>query len=107
MARRRLDALATLVLEKELRDGGKSYADLAAATGLGVTSLMRWVKGMREVGLVYVSGYGPDVNGRIFIPLFTWGKKADTPRPGQSRSAATRMAGHRARQAAMAEKLRG
>lgn len=107
MGRRRIDALATLVLEKELRMGGRSYADLEAATGLSKPALMRWVKQMREVNLVHIEGYGPDINGRLFIPLFRWGNGEDAPRPGQARTPAARMADYRARQTQLADQLRG
>lgn len=107
MGRTRIDALATLVLERQLRVGRQSYDALAEAIGANKAAVMRWMKKMREARLVHVAEWGPDKNGRLFVPLFSWGVESDAPRPGPSTTPAARMAAHRARQAALAEKLRG
>ena len=79
-----------------------TYDDLCAVSGLSKPAVARWIKQLRDVGLVHVASYATDVRGRLFVPCFGWGQKADRVRPGQQRTAADRMRDMRQRRRAAA-----
>lgn len=104
--RNRIDILAAQLMQRRLEQGNASYNDLAAISGVSVASVGRWMRLMRDAEMVHVTAYSEDRLGRPFVPLFTWGKGQDLPRPGQSRPAAVRMADLRQRRAALIEQLK-
>lgn len=72
----------------------QSYDALAAVSGLSNNAVAHWIKTLRTLDPkpVHIAGWAPDVNGRLFVALWAWGPGKDAPRPGQSRTAAERMA---------------
>jgi len=76
----------------------QSYDALSAVSGLSNAAVAHWLKTLRALDPkpVHIAGWAPDVNGRLFVPLWAWGTKPDAPRPGQSRTPAERMAALRA-----------
>lgn len=76
-----------------------TYAELVEFSGMTLQTVGRWVRKMRVCGLIHVESWAEDRNGRLFVPRFRWSAVPDTPdvaRPGDSRTAAERMAAMRA-----------
>lgn len=103
MSRDRITILHTELLRENMLKQPMSFDQMAELAGLSKQSVQRWVRAIRAAKLMYIAAYGPDVNGRLFVPLFAWGKGDDVERPGQVRTAAERM---RAKRSADAELLR-
>ena len=104
--RSRIDIIAAQLMQRRLEQGNASYDDLAKVGGVSKASAGRWMRLMKDAELVHITDYAEDRLGRPFIPLYTWGKGADLPRPGHSRTAAERMANLRQRRAELIEKLK-
>ena len=97
---RRNNAKITLRMQTALKASGHTYDDLVTVSGLAKESVARWVKQMRELGVVHICAWNDDVRGRKIVPVFRWGEKADMPRPGRRWTAAETMARMRARRKA-------
>lgn len=91
------------VLRDRMCAEAMSYDRMAEVIGLGKTSVQRWARDMREAGLIHIAAYGPDKNGRLFVPLYKWGRERDVDRPGHKETPAERM---RAKRAEAAKELR-
>ena len=89
---RRNTAKIALRMQTALKASGHTYDALVAVSGLAKESVARWVKQMRELGVVRVCEWGDDVRGRRIVPVFTWGSEPDLPRPGARWTSAERMA---------------
>lgn len=100
MTGKRNNATLALHMQKTLVLKATSVEDLALISGLSVTATRRWVNAMHEAKAAHIEDYGPDVRGRLFVPLWRWGKKPDAARPGPQRTSTDRMRDHRARKAA-------
>jgi hypothetical protein len=96
--RLRNNPLRVFQMQEALKEKPRSYDELARVTGLNKPAVARWVKLMRAVtpSPIFISGWGPDKNGRLFVPLFAWGTAPDAERPGDSRTDAERMRALRA-----------
>ena len=80
--------------QRALQAEPQSYDDLCHISGLNKPAVARWIKSLRpDTGErhVHIADYGPDRNGRLFVPLFAWGNEEDAERPGDSRTDAERM----------------
>ena len=75
----------------------QTYDQLCAVSGLNKTAVATWVKSMRTAGLMWISGWEKDCRDRLIVSIFSWGKGEDIKRAGQARTAAQRMAVHRAK----------
>ena len=104
-APRRNNAKITLRMQTALKANGHTYDDLVLVSGLAKESVARWVKQMRELGVVRVCAWNDDVRGRRIVPVFQWGTEPDLPRPGRRWTAAETMARMRARRKAEAQAL--
>ena len=102
-APRRNNAKITLRMQTALKASGHTYDDLVLVSGLAKESVARWVKQMRELGVVRVCAWNEDVRGRRIVPVFQWGTEPDLPRPGRRWTAAETMARMRARRKAEAQ----
>jgi predicted ArsR family transcriptional regulator len=91
------------LLREKLAESAMSFEQMANTVNLSKAAVQRWAKSMREAGRIYVESYGPDVNGRPFVPLHRWGTGVNAERPGHTVSDADRM---RAKRAEAAENLR-
>lgn len=96
-APRRNNAKITLRMQTALKAGGHTYDSLVAVSGLAKESVARWIKQMRDMGVVHVADWSDDVRGRRIVPVFRWGEKEDLPRPGRRWTAAETMARMRER----------
>jgi len=76
-----------LHMQTALVAGKHTYKDLSAMTGLAVPTVTRWVKTMRQINAVYISGWAKDDRDRPIIAQFSWGNKKDAARPGPRPSA--------------------
>lgn len=99
-APRRNNQKITLRMQTALKAKGHTYDDLVLVSGLAKESVARWIKQMRDMGVVYVADYAEDVRGRRIVPVFHWGEQPDVPRPGRRWTAAETMARLRARRRA-------
>ena len=80
-----------------LSQASMTYDEMVEAVDLKKPTIAAWVKQMRAAGCIHISGYNPDKNGVIRVPLFRWAPgHADAPRPGPARTPAERMAALRA-----------
>ncbi len=72
--------------------------ELVVVSGLSKGSVQHWIKALRNMAPtpIYIEGWGPDRNGRPFVPQYRWGSGEDKARPGQSRTPRERMAALRA-----------
>ena len=104
--RKRIDIIAAQLMQRRLEKGNASYEDLAKVAGISVGSVGRWMRLMKDAQLVRITNYAEDRLGRPFIPLYTWGKGEDLPRPGQKRTAAERMAELRHRRDQLIQQLK-
>lgn len=77
----------TLRMQTALCAGKHTYKDLSAMTGLAVPTVTRWIKTMRTIKTVHVSGWAADDRQRPVIAMFSWGNKKDAARPGPRPSA--------------------
>lgn len=93
---KRFTVVHSEMLRDNLTERPMTYDQMVELTGLSKVSVARWVKGRRAAGRVFIEGYGPDKNERLFCPLFRWGNLQDAARPGYSISPAERMRQHRA-----------
>lgn len=76
-----------LHMQTALSAGKHTYQELSAMTGLAVPTVARWIKTMRTIKAVHVSGWAPDDRERPVIAQFSWGNKKDAARPGPKPSA--------------------
>lgn len=96
-APRRNNPKISLHMQTALKAKGHTYDDLVLVSGLAKESVARWIKQMREMGVVRVCAWNDDVRGRRIVPVFQWGTEPDLPRPGRRWTAAETMARLRAR----------
>lgn len=101
MSNRNTPALA-LRMQTALTQKAHSVEALATLTELSPRSVRAWIKAMKVERTVYIEGFGEDSRGRLFVPLWRWGRKKDAVRPGSQRTSTDRMRDHRARKAANA-----
>ena len=94
---RRNTAKIALSMQTALKASGHTYDDLVLVSGLAKESVARWVKQMRELGVVRVCAWNDDVRGRRIVPVFQWGTEPDLQRPGRRWKADETMASKRAR----------
>lgn len=94
------NALTALHMQQALMLEPHTIASLSTISGLSTRATMRWVNTMREAKAVYIADWTKDTRGRLFVPQYRWGKKADKARPGPQRTAKDRMRDYRARSAA-------
>ena len=80
----RITQQQSLALQQLLRD-----KPMELATRMATRRLARWVKKHRAD--LHVAAWGPDRNGRPFVPVFAWGRRPDTPRPGRALTPAEQM----------------
>ena len=92
----RMTMLHAEVLRDRMVNEAMTYNRMAEVAGLGKTAVQRWARDMRAAGLIYVAEYGPDKNGRLFVPLYKWGRGRDAERPGDKETPADRMRAKRA-----------
>lgn len=85
----RITQQQSLALQQLLREKPMGYADMELATSMAARRLARWVKKHRAD--LHVSAWAPDKNGRLFVPVFAWGRRPDTPRPGRALTPAEQM----------------
>ncbi len=78
-----------MLMAEALKAGPCTLAYLAQLSGLSTIAVARWLKSVRKT--VHISGYTEDVRGRLFTPLWIWGKGKDAPRPGPQSTPAERM----------------
>lgn len=90
-ANKRMTAALSASLVSLLQESPKSYEQLASATGLNKRSVARWISQMQGSRSVHIADYGPDINGRLFVPLWAWGNQPHARRPGQAKTNAERM----------------
>lgn len=100
---RRNTAKIALRMQTALKTKGHTYDDLVTVSGLAKESVARWVKQMREMGVVRICAWNDDVRGRRIVPVFQWGTEPDLPRAGRRWTAAETMARMRARRKAEAQ----
>lgn len=91
----RMTVALSLKLRQLLQESPKTYEQLAELSGINQSRVARWRKSNAE--FIHVDHWAPDKNGRLFIPVFSWGAWPDKPRPGRVLSSAERMRIHRAR----------
>ena len=91
----RMTVALSLKLHQLLQESPKTYEQLAELSGINQSRVARWRKSNAE--FIHVDHWGPDKNGRLFIPVFSWGADPDKARPGRVLSSAERMRIHRAR----------
>lgn len=103
MTTKRNNPKISLRMQTALKAGGHTYDSLVSVSGLAKESVARWVKQMRSLHVLHVEGWAEDVRGRKIVPVFRWGEKPDTPRPGRRWTAAETMARMRARRRTEAE----
>lgn len=84
-------------MQTALMAGKHTYADLAAISGLARPTVARWVKALKTVKAIHISGWAEDERGRPLVMQFSWGNKKDVPRPG-AKGSAERQRRYRARQ---------
>lgn len=99
----RMTILHAELLREKLSETALSFDQMAEVAEISKAACQRWVKSMREAKRVYVEAYGPDKNGRPFVPLHRWGAGENAERPGYTVPPADRM---RARRSEAAELLR-
>jgi hypothetical protein len=101
MQRKRNNPVISLRMQEALQRGPHSYDQLAEISGLGKSAVQTWVKTLRaqEPAPIFIESFGPDKNGRPFVPLWRWRAAADqvdAERPGDSLTDAERMRRFRA-----------
>lgn len=96
--RQPVTAQCAVLMADKLREKCRSYDDLVAISHLKKPTVARWIKALRvpEVRVVFIEGWQPDKNGRLFVPLFRWGTQPDAARPGRALTSAERMRALRA-----------
>ena len=72
-----------------------TYEDLCTVSGLSAQRIAYWRKSNADD--IYIADWAPDKNGRLFVPVFAWGKQPDKARPGRVLSSAERMRALRAK----------
>lgn len=77
-----------------------TYDQMVDVSGLKKTTIAAWITSLRTAGQVFIEGWAPDKNGRLFVPRWRWGNSPDAERPGDRRTPAERMAAVRARRRA-------
>lgn len=98
MTRIRNNAVRTTRMTEALRLGGHTYKSLSAISGLNVPAVATWIKSMREMKAVYISGWEKDSRGRLFVPVYRWGPSVlDVPRKLVAKTNAARQAAFRER----------
>ena len=98
MQRKRNNPQIAHRMQVALQAKAQTYAELVALSGLNQSAVANWVKTLREMtpSPIHVEAWGPDRNGRLFVPLWRWGTKMDAPRPGPARTPQQRMEALRA-----------
>lgn len=91
----RMTVALSLKLRQLLQESPKTYEQLAELFGINQSRVARWRKSNAE--FIHVDHWAPDKNGRLFIPVFSWGADPDKARPGRVLSSAERMRIHRAK----------
>lgn len=90
--RRRVSISETLAMTEALKKRGYSDVDLGAAFDMTGTQAGRWRRKLaEETGMVYVEGWLPDARGRLFVPVWRFGKGENAERPGPSMTMQERM----------------
>lgn len=56
-------------------------SEVAARTGLAVTTCWRWVSRQHDMGLVHVTQWTRFGRGGAYVPTFTYGPGEDAPKP--------------------------
>lgn len=64
-----------------LTEGASTIKDICQESGLGDTTVRKFVASLRRRGLVRIAGWEQDSQGRHVIAAYQWGKKADAKRP--------------------------
>ncbi len=101
MQRKRNNPVIALRMQQALQSAPHSYDQLAQVAGLGKNAVQTWVKTLRtqEPAPIFIEAFGPDKNGRPFVPLWRWrtsADQADAQRPGDTFTDAERMRRFRA-----------
>lgn len=87
-------------LRETISQSPKTYEQLVAASGIKQLRLARWVARNRTD--IHIASWAPDVNGRLFVPMWAWGAAPDAARPGRVLTAAEQMRVSRAKKKAAA-----
>lgn len=95
--RRRNSALISLRMQQHITKAAAGYAELMEVSGLSRESVEHWIRQMRKVGAVHVSGYEADDRGRYCMPMFRFGPGEDAERPKPKLTNAQRQAAYRVR----------
>lgn len=91
----RMSVKKSLELRELLLTTPMTYEQLCEAGRLSPQRAAYWRKSNAEN--IFVSDWAPDKNGRLFVPVFSWGVGEDKPRPGRTLTSAERMRELRAR----------
>lgn len=82
----RVNALAQAHLVRLLLEGGVTCHDLAEEAGLHYVTVLQYVRALRKVGVVHVTGWLPDSLGRHTTMVLRLGKGKDAPRVRMTKS---------------------
>lgn len=97
--RNHISLVGSLQLQQLITGKEMTVNEMVESSEYTYASVSRWIRKMRSAGAVYISGYAPDKNGRLFVPKHTWGKGEDAVRPGALLTDAERMRAYRTRRA--------
>ena len=64
-----------------LTEGASTIKELCEESGLGDTTIRKFVASLKRRGLVRIAAWVADSQGRNVIAAYQWGKKADVKRP--------------------------
>jgi hypothetical protein len=76
----KVNALSYALLIKALRQGDMTLAELAEETGLHYLTVALYTRALHKVGEVHISGWAPDLLGRLSSKLYKLGPGRDAKR---------------------------
>lgn len=97
---RRVNKSRVAAMRGALEQEPRTYGELAQIADLNQSAVSRWVRRMHDEQKLHLASWAKDKSGRLFVPMFAWGRGNDAPRPGLRISPARRMFEHRLRKKA-------
>lgn len=75
------NTIAYSLLIEALLDEAYAHKELVKISGLAETTVWKFVHAARRRGIVYIAAWKKDALGRYTIPVYSLGRRPDTPRP--------------------------
>jgi hypothetical protein len=100
-----INALSLAIMLEEMLDGPFTTRNLMEVSGLGKSSVYRYVRTFHARSVVHISGWEKDAAGRALIPVYSLGRGSDAKRKNKSKAEINRGYAERKRMKLVADGL--